>query len=152
MPLIKRSYEKQSEMLDGKNFVCRKLYGENIDKNPYCYGYDKEKASRGLSQEGKKLIGLFINENIKREKILRQREELVYNDLHSKNTPKNERPLWKSGLSIMEHFGPPLIDKVRKFRAPEIENHLINQPPFRRPKEQGEYFDPNIHMLGAPEK
>ena len=71
MPLIKRSYEKQSEMLDGKNFVCRKLYGENIDKNPYCYGYDKEKASRGLSQEGKKLIGLFINENIKREKMLK---------------------------------------------------------------------------------
>ena len=151
MPLIKRSYEKQSEMLDGKNFVCRKLYGENIDKNPYCYGYDKEKASRGLSQEGKKLIGLFINENLKREKMLRQREEMVYNDIHSKYTPKNARPLWKSGLSIMEHFGPPLIDKVRKFRAPEIEKHQINQPPFRRPKEQGEYFDPNIHMLGAPE-
>ena len=49
IPLIKRSYEKQSEMLDGKNFVCRQLYGENLDKNPYCYGYDKTKASKGLS-------------------------------------------------------------------------------------------------------
>lgn len=138
-------------MLDGKNFVCRQLYGENLDKNPYCYGYDKARASRGLSQEGKKLIGLFIDQNLNREKALREKEQLVYDDIHAKYSPKNARPLWKSGLSIMEHFGPPLIDKVYKFRAPKIEKHLVNQPPFRRPKEQGEYFDKDIHPLSAPE-
>ena len=74
MPLIKRSYEKQSNMLDGKNFVRRNLYGEYIDKNPYGQGYDMEKASKGLSADGKRMITNFINKNIKREKELRKKK------------------------------------------------------------------------------
>ena len=74
MPLCKRSYEKQANMLNGKNFVCRKLYGENIDKNPYGQGYDIQKASKGLSTDGKRLIKIFVDQNIKREDILRKKE------------------------------------------------------------------------------
>ena len=151
MPLIKRSYEKQSNMLDGKNFVCRNLYGEYIDKNPYGKGYDMEKASKGLSADGKRMITNFINQNIKREKDLRKKEKLLYEEIIDHKTPKNERPFWKSGLHVMEHFGPPLIDKCYKFKAPPILKYDLNQPPFRRPKNEGDYFDKDIHRLGGIE-
>ena len=151
MPLIKRSYEKQSNMLDGKNFVCRNLYGEYIDKNPYGQGYDMEKASKGLSADGKRMITNFINQNIKREKDLRKKEKLLYEEIIDHKTPKNERPFWKSGLHVMEHFGPPLIDKCYKFKAPPIPKYDLNQPPFRRPKNEGDYFDKDIHRLGGVE-
>lgn len=151
MPLIKRSYEKQSNMLDGKNFVCRNLYGEYIDKNPYGQGYDMEKASKGLSADGKRMITNFINQNIKREKDLRKKEKLLYEEIIDHKTPKNERPFWKSGLHVMEHFGPPLIDKCYKFKAPPILKYDLNQPPFRRPKNEGDYFDKDIHRLGGIE-
>ena len=151
MPLIKRSYEKQSNMLDGKNFVCRNLYGEYIDKNPYGQGYDMEKASKGLSADGKRMITNFINQNINREKDLRKKEKLLYEEIIDHKTPKNERPFWKSGLHVMEHFGPPLIDKCYKFKAPPILKYDLYQPPFRRPKNEGDYFDKDIHRLGGVE-
>ena len=151
MPLIKRSYEKQSNMLDGKNFVCRNLYGEYIDKNPYGQGYDMEKASKGLSADGKRMITNFINQNIKREKDLRKKEKLLYEEIIDHKTPKNERPFWKSGLHVMEHFGPPLIDKCYKFKVLPILKYDLNQPPFRRPKNEGDYFDKDIHLLGEKE-
>ena len=56
MPLIKLFYEKQENSLDGKNFVCRKLYGEQLDKNPFRYGYDINKATENLASNGKLLI------------------------------------------------------------------------------------------------
>jgi hypothetical protein len=138
-------------MLDGKNFVCRNLYGEYIDKNPYGQGYDMEKASKGLSADGKRMITNFINQNIKREKDLRKKEKLLYEEIIDHKTPKNERPFWKSGLHVMEHFGPPLIDKCYKFKAPPILKYDLNQPPFRRPKKEGDYFDKDIHRLGGIE-
>ena len=150
MPLVKRSYEKQCNMLNGKNFICKNLYGEYIDKNPYGQGYDIEKACRGLSYDGKRMITNFINQNKKKEDILRNKEKLVYDEIIDHKTPKNTRPLWKSGLHVMEHFGPPLVDKVYKFKAPPIIKHDVNQPPFRRPKAEGDYFDKDIHILGAP--
>jgi len=150
MPLVKRSYEKQSEMLDGKNFVCRDLFGEYIDKNPYGHGYDTERASKGLSHDGKRIIKSFINQNIQREKNLRKREERLYDEVHDHKTAKSVKPFWKSGLHVMEHFGPPLIDKIHKFKAPPIIKYDLNQPPFRRPRAEGDYFDKNIHLLGAP--
>ena len=148
MPLCKRSYEKQATMLNGKNFVCRKLYGENIDKNPYGQGYDIQKASKGLSTDGKRLIKIFVDQNIKREDILRKKEKLVYEEVINHKTPRNVKPFWRSGLHIMEHFGPPLIDKVHKFKAPPIPKYELNQPPFRRPKEEGDFLDKDIHPLG----
>ena len=30
---------------------------------------------------------------------------------HFLHKDKNEKPFWKSGIHVMEHFGPPLIDK-----------------------------------------
>ena len=147
MPLVKRSYEKQEDMLDGKNFVSRNLYSDYIDKNPYGHGYDLEKASKGLSNDGKRIIKSFINKNQEREKILRKNEQLLYDEIHSHKSPKESRHFWRSGMHVMEHFGPPLIDKCYKFRAPPIIKYEVNQPPFRRPKDDGDYFDKDIHPL-----
>ena len=152
MPLLKRSYEKQCNMLNGKNFICKNLFGENIDKNPYGQGYDIEKASKGLSCDGKRIIKTFIKQNMKREDILKNKEKLVYEEVIDHKTPKNVKPFWKSGLHVMEYFGPPLIDKCYKFRAPPIIKHEINQPPFRRPKAEGDYLDKDIHLLGASDQ
>ena len=151
MPLVKRSYEKQCNTLDGKNFVSRKLYGDYIDKNPYGEGYNIEKASKGLSTDGKRIIKTFINQNQEREKQLRKNEQLLYDEMHSHKRPQNMRPFWRSGLHVMEHFGPPLIDKCYKFRSPPIIKYDVNQPPFRRPKEDGDYFDKDIRPLRAPQ-
>ena len=147
MPLVKRSYEKQEDMLDGKNFVSRNLYGDYIDKNPYGHGYDLEKASKGLSYDGKRIIKTFINQNQEREKILRKNEQLLYDEMHSHKSHKDSKRFWRSGMHVMEHFGPPLIDKCYKFRAPPIIKYDVNQPPFRRPKDDGDYFDKDIHPL-----
>ena len=146
MPLVKRSYEKQENMLNGKNFVSRNLYGDYIDKTLYSHGYDLEKASTGLTNVGKRFIKTFINQNQEREKILRRNERLVYDDVHNHKSPNSTR-FWRSGMHVMEHFGPPLIDKCYKFRAPPIVKYEVNQPPFRRPKDDGDYFDKDIHPL-----
>ena len=95
MPLVKRSYERQCNMLDGKNFVCRNLFGEYIDKNPYGQGYDTEKAFKGLSVDGKRMIKKFIDQNIKRENILKKKQQLLYEEVIDHKTPKNEKPFWK---------------------------------------------------------
>ena len=73
MSLIKRSYEKQENSLDGKNFVCRKLYGEYLDKNPFRYGYDINKATENLESNGKLLIKTFIEKNKKKRRNFRKR-------------------------------------------------------------------------------
>ena len=151
MPLVKRSYERQCNMLNGKNFICRNLFGEYIDKNPYRQGYDIERASRGLSVDGKRMIKKFIDQNIKRENILKKKQQLLYEEVIDHKTPKNRNHFWKSGLHVMEHFGPPLIDKCHKYKAEPIPKYDLNQPPFRRPKIEGDYFDKDIHLLGASE-
>ena len=100
MPLVKRSYEKQENMLDGKNFISRNLYGDYIDKNPYGYGYDLEKSLKGLSNDGKRTIKVFIEQNKEREKILRKNEQLLYDEMHSHKSPKNSKAFWRSGSIV----------------------------------------------------
>jgi len=152
MPLLKRSYEKQENMLGGKNFVCRNLYGEYLEKNPYGQGYDMEKAMRGLSPDGKRMITSFIEQNKEREKVYSKKEQLLYEEAHNtKKSKKDIKPFWKNGLHVIKYFGPPLIDKCYKFKAPPIPKYEINQPPFRRPKAEGDYIDKNIYPLGPSE-
>lgn len=150
MPLSKRSFERQEGSLNGKGFFCRDLFGEYLDKNPYCYGYDVPKASKGLSQNGQRIIKKFINQNLEKEKKLKKQEQDSYDELHDKNQSKSKKPIWKSGLHIIEHFGGPMIDYKYEFLSPKTVKHLINQPPFRRPKEKGDYLDSNIHFLEEP--
>ena len=148
MPLIKRSYEKQENSLDGKNFVCRKLYGENLDKNPFCYGYNINNATANLTNKGKWLIRTFIEQNKKKEEVLKKEEKEKLDEMHAKNPPRP--PLWKSGLHTIEYFGGPLIDFKYEFIHPKTTKNFV-QPPFRRPKEKGDYLNKDIKLLDAPE-
>lgn len=150
MALVKRSYDRQENSLDGKNFVCRKLYGENLDKNPYCYGYDIYKGTANLTRQGKFMITTFIEQNKKNEEKMKKEEKERWDLLHGKNPPRP--PLWKSGLHTIEYFGGPLIDYKYEFIQPKRTKYLINQPPFRRPKEKGDYLNSDIMLLDAPEK
>ena len=174
MPLSKRTYERKENMLNG-NFICKNLYGENLDKNIYRDGYDVENAQKNLTFVGKQIIKTFIEQNKLKSDLVEQRKEKLYNDLHSKN-PKSlsvdynkvdnfkinifhpnradkryfkkiERPLWKLSLHSIEEFSRPLIDKEYIFDKPKKLKYNLNFPPFRRPKEKGDYFDQDIHLL-----
>ena len=159
-------------MLSGKDFVSRNLFGERFDKNIYRNGFDINYAKRGLSSSGKNLIEKFILQNKFKSDIMKQREEELYKALHSKlpkrasvdykhidsfnlNKSKGDefkirkRALWKYGYYNKNEFGPLLIDKEYIFDKPKNKKYGINQPPFRRPKEEGDYFDKDIHILGG---
>ena len=178
MPLVLRSYEKPANMLSGKDFVCRNLFGERFDKNVYRDGYDIDHAQKNLSPIGKDLIKKFIEQNKAKSNLMDLRKEQLYNDFHSK-IPKRgsldynnvdsfkvnifypekineryykkiERPIWKYGLHAKGEFGPLLVDRDHKFDEPPKRKYDLNQPPFRRPKDEGDYFDKDIHILGGP--
>jgi len=148
MPLSKRSYERQENMLGGKNFVYSNLFGDYIDKNPFGQAYDKERALKGLSPQGKKIIGTFIEQNKEKEEMLIKKEKELVHEKHDYVLAKNTKPFWKNGANVMEYFGPLIIDKFHKFRPPPVREYDLNQPPFRRPKAQGDYIDKKIYPLG----
>ena len=50
-------------MLNGKDFVCRNLFGERFDKNIYRNGYDIEFAQKNLSSVGKNINKKYIEQN-----------------------------------------------------------------------------------------
>lgn len=84
MPLVKRSYEKQENSLDGKNFVSRNLYGDYLDRNPFCYGYDVYKGTRNLTKQGKWVIKTFIEQNKEKEEALKKEEIERWKLMHGK--------------------------------------------------------------------
>lgn len=161
-------------MLSGKDFTCRNLYGEYLDKNPYRNGYDFVHASQNLSQAGKDLLKKFIDQNKEKDRKMKEREEQLYKEYHSKRNNSalnigrnqmgaggdsvgegdkkigNNRPLWKYGLHVIEEFGPSPFDRYHLYDEPIKRKYNFVQPPFRRPKEEGDYFDRDIHILGGP--
>ena len=177
MPLVLRSYEKPANMLCGKDFVCRNLFGERLDKNVFREGYDVDYAQKNLSPVGKNIIKKFIDQNKMKYDLIAIRKEKLCKEFHSKKPkrgsidyrnvdsfkidifhPNNvveyykkiERPVWKNGFHPKGEFSPLLVDTYHIFDDPKKKRYAINQPPFRRPKEEGDYFDPDIHILGGP--
>ena len=73
--IIKRSYEKESNFLDKRGFICRNLYGDNFDNNPYDRDYNNiTKMEKDLSPDGKRMIRKFIFQNKKMEDKLMKEE------------------------------------------------------------------------------
>ena len=140
---MKKTYEKQKYSLDGKNFVCRKLYGGYFDKNPYCYGYDINKGTKNLTREGKIILTTFIKQN--RRKELKKEEE---EKNRTQRISTDKKPIWAKTGNRIEYFGGPLIDYKYEFIKPKPLKHLINQPPFRRPKEKGDYLNKDMNVFG----
>ena len=62
-------------MLNKKDFVSRNLYGDNIDKNVYRYGYDLIHAKKGLTPTGKNVVEKFILQNKFKSNMMKLREE-----------------------------------------------------------------------------
>ena len=54
-------------------------------------------------------------------------------------------------MHTIEYFSRPIIDFKYEFIQPRTTKHLIHQPPFRRPKDKGDYINRDIMLLGAPE-
>ena len=178
MPLVLRSYEKPENMLSGKDFVCRNLFGERLDKNVYRNGYDVDYAQKNLSPVGKNIIKKFIEQNQMKSNLMDIRKEKLYKEFHSKKPKRGsidyrnvdsfkidifhpdkvggvyykriERPVWKNGFHPRGYFSPLVADRYHLFDEPVKKKYALNQPPFRRPKEEGDYFDPDIHILGGP--
>ena len=178
MPLVLRSYEKPANMLNGKDFVCRNLFGERFDKNVYRNGYDIEYAQKDLCPVGKSIIKKFIEQNQMKSNLMDIRKEKLYKEFHSKKPKRGsidyrnvdsfkidifhpnkvggvyykkiERPIWKNGFHPKGEFNRLVVDRYHLFDEPPKKKYDINQPPFRRPKEEGDYFDPDIHILGGP--
>lgn len=64
--MCERSYQKVKLLPLKKDFTCRKLYNYELNKFPN-NKTDISHAMKNLSNSGKKLIKVFINENDKRE-------------------------------------------------------------------------------------
>ena len=153
MPLSKRSYERPKNFLIKRNFTCRNLYGEYFDKNPFRDGYDISKEINTLTKQGKSLLNTFIEQNIRKDIKMKREEDK--RDKRESNTFRKiriKKPFWASTLNRIDYFGGPLIDFKYEFIKSKSVKHSINQPPFRRPKEKGDYINKDIDVFGVTKK
>lgn len=102
-------------------------------------------AIENLAPYGKKLIKMFINENDKREQKSIDEEELLFKIKHSK--PPLNLNTWKFSNHVIEEFSRPKADEVHGFREKVKTKYPYTVDPFRRPKDQGDYFDKHIGIL-----
>ena len=95
-----------------------------------------------LNELGKKIIRKYIEDNQKREKILIRNSDYLYQYNHQgKPITYN---LWKNSTHTLDEFSKVPIDKVHIFKKEPLCNPAYLTKPFRRPKENGDYFDKNI--------
>ena len=95
-----------------------------------------------LTPSGKRLMNTFIEQNKKKE-IKKEKEE---NKTQIKL--KKKLPRWEKTVNRIEYFGGPLIDYKYEFNKPKSLKYDINQPPFRRPKEKGDYLNKDRNVFG----
>ena len=113
--MCERSYQKVKLLPLKKDFTCRKLYNYELNKFPN-NKTDISHAMKNLSNSGKKLIKVFINENDKREQKSRDEEERLYRYKHSK--PPLQLNSWKFSNHVIEEFSRPKADEIHSFRGP----------------------------------
>ena len=91
-----------------------------------------------LGDYGEKLIETFKKQNSKREKILREKEELVWKYKHSK-PPIFINP-WKATNHQNEYFNFVPCDKVYSFKVEKKQKNLLHSSPFLPQRRIGDYF------------
>ena len=139
--LCKRSYEKEINLPQKKNFVCRKLFGDNIRQYPNIK-QSKKASTIDLGKMGKRIILKYIKNNEEKEKIIEEKKDYIYKYLHSK-PPVKYNP-WKFSNHVIEEFCRTPVDKVYSFSHLMEPTPKYMTKPFRRPKIYGDYFDNNI--------
>ena len=87
----------------------------------------------------------FIIQNKKKEDKLKNKEKRLYEKWLDHKNRERSKSFWKSGLHVIENFGPFVIDKVHKFKAKPVITY--KKPPFKRPKEDGDYFEKELHLI-----
>lgn len=83
-----------------------------------------------------------MKDNDKKEKILKEKDDFIFKYFHSK--PTLECNSWKFSNHIIKEFSRPPVDKVYSFAIDIKPKPKYMTKPFRRPKENGDYFDKNI--------
>lgn len=142
--MAERSYIKEKDLPTGHNFYCKKLYNYEINEYPKNQ-INLTQPGDNLSPSGKKLIDEFIIEHKNKEDKLKNEEEKLYIYKHSK--PPVEYNKWKFSNHVIEEFSKPHIDKEYVFNKPVKPKYQYTVDPFRRPKDQGDYFDKHIGIL-----
>ena len=54
---------------------------------------------------------------------------------------------WKFSNHVIEEFSRPKADEIYGYREKKKPKYDYTVEPFRRPKEQGDYFDKHIGIL-----
>ena len=106
----------------------------------------KEKALEKLTKTGKKTLNIFIDENEKLEKYLRDKEKALFEYYHSK--PPLKLNTWKFSNHIMTEFSPFKADLVHSFIRQKKPKPLYMTDVYRIPKKEGGLFDKHIGFLG----
>jgi hypothetical protein len=140
--LCKKSYEKEKELPQKKDFVCRKLSGDYINKYPNIRS-SLTPPNVKLGKIGKRIISYYIKNNNKNEKIMNEKDEYLYKYYHSK--PYFESNPWKFSNHIIKEFNKVIIDKINSYSLEIQEKPKYMVKPFRRPKIYGDYFDKNVY-------
>lgn len=144
MPLLQRSYEKEENMLNGKNFICKDLYNSEFDKNPYQKTNISDIMKSPLSSLGKKIITTFIKDNEKREENKLKQQKLLEQLEHSKR--QDNKFIWKPANHVNDQFSRYPIDKVLSYRPDKTEVKLISHP-WKYNRMDGTFFDKDIHLI-----
>lgn len=143
MPLCRRSYEKEIDLPQRKNFVCRKLYGSFINEYPNTK-LPLTPSTVKLGKIGKRIISYYTKDNDKKEKIMKEKDDYLYKYYHSK--PIFESNPWKSSFHSIKEFSRPEIDKIYSHSIDLKSKPKYMTKPFRRPKIYGDYFDKKIYF------
>ena len=124
--------------------MCRKLVSDDICKYPNI-NCTLTEAILNLGPIGKKIIKRNIKDNTRRNKIIDEKKDFLFNFFHSKR-PIKCNP-WKCSNRTRGEFSSLPIDKVYSFtNNVNYTTKLKKNPkPFRIPKIYGDYFDKKVY-------
>jgi hypothetical protein len=140
--LCRKSYEKEKELPQKKDFVCRKLSSDYINKYPNIRS-SLTPPNVKLGKIGKRIISYYIKNNNKNVKIMREKDDFLYNYYHSK--PFFGFNPWKFSNHIIKEFSRVPIDKINSYSLEVKTKPKYMVKPFRRPKIYSDYFDKNVY-------
>ena len=131
--LSKRSFEKIRDLPLQKDIKPGHGVGREFDE----LVKDNKSLSK-VSSLGQKMINRFKRENSMREKIMKTKEEELWEYRHSK-PPLCLNP-WKPANHVITEFSILPADKVHSFIVENKNKNFLVQEPFRIPKKDGDYF------------
>ena len=124
--------------------MCQKLWNREINKFTE-ENINLTEAAKDLTNHGKKMIRTFIGQYVKTEQKIRDDEEKLFKYKHSK--PPLKLNQWKYSNHIIKEFSRPKIDEIYTPRDEIKPKYQYTVEPFRRPGDNGDYFDKHIGIL-----